>query len=60
MIQNLDTANFIYENKDSLIDSVKERIEKYYIKGTPKMKGQMLRCKEPCIWNCVGSKERKI
>jgi hypothetical protein len=60
MTQNLETANFIYENRESLIDSVKERIEKYYIKSTPKMKGQMLRCKEPCIWTCMGSKERKI
>ena len=60
MLQNLETADFIYRNKDKLSNSVREDIEKYYIKGKVKMKGQMLRCKEPCIWKCEGGKTREI
>ena len=60
MLQNLETADFIYRNKDKLSNSVREDIEKYYIKGKVKMKGQMLRCKEPCIWTCGGGKTREI
>lgn len=60
MLQNLETADFIYRNKDKLSNSVRENIEKYYIKGKVKMKGQMLRCKEPCIWTCGGGKTREI
>ena len=60
MQQNLDTADFIYRNKDKLSNSVREDIEKYYIKGKVKMKGQMLRCKEPCVWTCGGGKTREI
>lgn len=26
----------------------------------PKMKGQLLKCKEPCIWGCEGSRNRLI
>ena len=60
MLQNIETSKFIYDNKDSLYESIRDKIQKFYINEEPKMKGQLLKCKEPCIWGCVGAKKRLI
>lgn len=60
MQQNLKTAEFIYNNRLNLSPFIRNEIHKYYIDDKPKMKGQLLKCKEPCIWGCNGSKKREI
>ena len=60
MQQNLDTSKFFYDNIDKFSVEYQEKIKKFYNKDQVKMKGQMLKCKEPCIWGCEGAKSRKI
>lgn len=55
MNQNIETGKLFYENKDKLPKKIK--IEKFYNNGIPKMKGQVLKCKEPCIWGCKGNRK---
>lgn len=60
MNQNIETGKLFYENIDKLPKKLAAKVEKYYNQGTPKMKGQILKCKEPCVWGCKGSCSRKI
>ncbi len=60
----LNNANKLYLNYNkgsqqynkSICDLFKEN----YINGRPKMKGELLYCKEKCFWGCKGSIDKRI
>lgn len=60
MQQNIESSMKLLSHMDELI-SVND-LSCYYKKdkSCPKMKGQIMTCKEPCIWGCEGAKDRKI
>lgn len=63
MQQNLESAEKLRQNMDSLVSELD--LSDYYKSDKeghvcPKMKGQLLVCKEPCIWGCEGARSRKI
>ena len=60
MQQNIATGEYFVENLDKFPKKYQEVIKKNTIKGCPKMKGQTLACKEPCVWGCQGAKDRLI
>ena len=60
MQQNIATGEYFVENIEKFPIKYQETIKKNTIKGCPKMKGQTLVCKEPCVWGCEGAKSRKI
>lgn len=61
MKQNLDTSLYFYKNIEKFPIQIQEKIKKFYkSNGEPKMKGEILECKEPCVWGCLKAKRRKI
>ena len=60
MRQNLETSKYFYENIDKFPKDCQDLIEKNSQFGEGKMKCQMLKCKEPCVWGCVDARTRKI
>lgn len=61
MKQNLETSQKFMDNIDKFPEKYQELIRKYHFEnGTPKMKGQCLKCAEPCVWGCAGAATRKI
>ena len=60
MQQNIATGEYFVENLDKFPKKYQEVIKKNTIKGCPKMKGQTLVCKEPCVWGCQAAKDRLI
>lgn len=60
MQQNIATGEYFYENIDKFPAVCQEMIKKNTINGCPKMKGQTLKCKEPCVWGCNAAKSRLI
>lgn len=60
MQQNIATGEYFVENLDKFPKKYQEVIKRNTIKGCPKMKGQTLVCKEPCVWGCQGAKDRLI
>lgn len=61
MRQNLATSKLFYEHLDEFPQREQNFMKKFYFSdGTPKMKGQMLACKEPCAFGCNESKTKII
>ena len=60
MQQNIATGEYFYENIDKFPAVCQKMIKKNTINGCPKMKGQTLKCKEPCVWGCNAAKSRLI
>ncbi len=60
MNMNIDISCYFYENLEKFSEKEQALIKSYFIKDEPKMKGQMLKCKEPCVWGCNGAKCRLI
>ena len=61
MNQNLATSRLFYENIHLFNKEDREFMMHFYkTDGEPKMKGQLLTCKEPCIWGCEDAKTRLI
>lgn len=61
MEQNIETAKEFYSHKDEFPQRYQKIFDKYYFNnGQPKMKGQLLVCKEPCVWGCENAISREI
>ena len=60
MLQNLETSKYFYDNIDKFPREYQGLINSYSHNGEGKMKCQMLKCKEPCVWGCVDARTRKI
>lgn len=64
MLETMDNTFEIFEkfkrNYNRFGADEQRMIDRYSIKENPKMKGQILSCKEPCVWGCEGARNRKI
>lgn len=60
MNQTIKTAELLWEHRGMIPPREVIYMEKFYKDGKPKMKGQILSCKEPCVWGCGTAKDRII
>lgn len=61
MQQTLETERLFFSNIYEFPRSIRQKIKAFYNADLdPKMKGQCIGCKEPCVWGCEGARTRLI
>lgn len=60
MQNNLEIMQKLWDNRFEMSENTRAYMEKFYINEKPKMKGQCLVCKEPCVWGCKEAQNRLI